>query len=59
MTAAAISSSLGKRLAAFLEKRSLPSTLISKTPPLLLRRLTLASGDVLSMIVRANLARGS
>jgi hypothetical protein len=42
-----------------LEKVAVPSTVISKTPPPLLRSVTLAAGRVFRIRVRAAIARGS
>jgi hypothetical protein len=55
----ASSSSVGKRPAAFLEKRSTPSTVTSNTPPLDLRKFTSADGAFERMMSRAARARGS
>ena len=56
---AAISASVGKRPSRFLEKRSLPSTEISNTPPEDLRKVMCAPGVVVRMTSRAKRARGS
>ena len=53
------SCSVGKRPVAFLEKASLPSTVISKTPPPDLRSPTVAVGLVFRIRSRAATARGS
>lgn len=53
------SCSVGNRPTAFLEKVSRPSTVISKTPPPLLRSVTLAAGFDFRIRVRAAIARGS
>ena len=53
------SSPVGKRPVAFFEKRSLPSTVISKAPPRLLRRTTVAAGVFAKIMSRAARARGS
>ena len=52
-------SSVGNAPAARLEYRNLPSTVISKTPPLLLRSCTLTLGIVRKNMSRACFARGS
>ena len=57
--ASATSVSVGNRPACFLEKRSLPSTVISNTPPPDLRKSTLAPGVFERMMSRAARARGS
>ena len=57
--ALATSALVGKRPCCFLEKRSLPSTVISNTPLLPFRKSTLADGVFERMMSRAARARGS
>ncbi len=57
--ASATSASVGNRPACFLEKRSLPSTVISNTPPPDFRNSTGAAGVLERMMSRAARARGS
>ncbi len=57
--AASTSSSVGKRPSWRLEKRSAPSTVISKTPLAPRRNATFACGCFERIVSRAALARGS